>query len=111
MAVESHPYFTLDGRDLTVEVPVSIGEAVLGARVDVPTLNGPKTLTIPPGTSCGQRLRLRGQGVPASGGKPEGDLYVTLKILVPKHIDEESRELIRQFAERNPTRAREGLWP
>ena len=67
VTVEPHPYFTREGRNLSVEVPISVPEALLGAKVEVPTLDGFKTLTIPAGTSSGQKLRLRGQGVPASG--------------------------------------------
>ncbi len=108
--VQPHPYFTRQGRDLLVDVPLTVGEAVLGARVEVPTLDGPKTLPIPPGTSGGQKLRLRGQGVPARGDKPAGDLFVVAKIVVPKLTDPESQELIRQFAERHPMDPRRGLW-
>jgi DnaJ-class molecular chaperone len=110
ITVEPHAYFRREARDLYVEVPIAIGEAVLGAKVDVPTLNGFKTLTIPPGSSSGQKLRLRGQGVPASGSKPEGDLFIVLKVVVPKGVDDESRRLIQQFADRNPSRPRDGLW-
>lgn len=108
--VEPHPYFTRAGRDLSVEVPIGVAEAILGARVEVPTLGGSKTLTIPPGTSSGQRLRLRGQGVPASKSHPEGDLYVVAKVVVPRAVDEEGRRLIEEFAALNPSRPREGLW-
>lgn len=108
--VAPHPYFSRDGRDLLVEVPVSLDEAVLGVKVDVPTLDGMKTLPIPAGTSSGQKLRLRGQGIPARGDKPAGDLFVVVKIVVPKTVDAESQDLIRQFAERNPLRPRQGLW-
>jgi len=110
VTVEPHPDFTRDGRDLRVEVPVTVSEAVLGAKVEVPTPEGLKSLTVPPGSSTGQKLRLRGQGVPASGGKPEGDLFVVLKVVVPKTVDDESRRLIREFGERNPLRPREALW-
>lgn len=111
VSVEPHPYFNREGRNLSVELPISVAEAILGARVDVPTLDGSrKALTIPPGSSSGQKLRLRGQGVPASGGKPEGDLFFVLKIVTPKTIDETSRTLIRDFAERNPMNPREDLW-
>ncbi len=110
VSVEPHPYFSRDGRNLTVEVPLSVDEAILGAKIDVPTLNGPKSLSIPAGTSSGQKLRLRGQGLPAAADKPEGDLYVVLKLTVPKNVDDESRKLIREFAERNKTRPRENLW-
>ncbi len=84
VTVEPHPYFTRQGRDLSVEVPLTIDEATLGARVEVPTLDGLKTLPIPPGTSSGQKLRLRGQGVPARGDKPAGDLFVVAKVVVPR---------------------------
>jgi DnaJ-class molecular chaperone len=114
VTVQPHPYFTRDGRNLQVDVPVTVAEALLGARVDVPTVHGMKSLTIPPGSSSGQKLRLRGQGVPASGSgaarKLEGDLFVVLKIAVPRAIDETSQRLIREFDERNPLNPRGGLW-
>lgn len=105
-----HAYFTREGRDLVVEAPVSVPEAILGARIDVPTLDGLKTLPVPAGASSGQKLRLRGQGVPASKDQPAGDLFVVLKVVVPKGIDDESRRLIEQFAERNRQDPRAGLW-
>ncbi|HEX8200144.1 MAG TPA: DnaJ C-terminal domain-containing protein [Isosphaeraceae bacterium] len=108
--VVPHAYFTREGSDLYVDLPVTVAEAVLGAKVDVPTLDGTKTLTIPPGSSSGQKLRLRGQGVPGSGGKPDGDLFAVLKVVVPKTVDEESGRLIREFASRNPSNPRAGLW-
>jgi curved DNA-binding protein len=110
LGVLPHPYFTREGRNLVVEAPVSVAEAILGARIDVPTLDGLRTLPIPPGASTGQKLRLRGQGVPASKDVPAGDLFVVVKVVVPKAVDEESRHLIEQFAERNPQSPRAGLW-
>ena len=110
VAVETHPYFLRNGRNLSVEVPITVPEAILGARVEVPTLDGFRTMTIPAGTSSGQKLRLRGQGVPATKNHPEGDLYVVPKVVVPKSVDDESRHLIEQFAARNPHRPRETLW-
>jgi DnaJ-class molecular chaperone len=110
LAVLPHAYFTREGRNLIVEAPVAVAEAILGARIDVPTLEGLRTLTIPPGTSSGQKLRLRGQGVPASKDLPAGDLFVVAKVIVPKSVDDESRRLIEQFAERNPQTPRAGLW-
>ncbi len=110
ITVEPHPHFSREGRNLTVEVPITVAEAVLGAKVDVPTLDGLKTMSIPPGTSTGQKLRLRGQGVAASKAQPEGDLYIIPKVMVPKSVDEESRKLIEQFAERNPSRPRDDRW-
>src|SRR5262249_34269956 len=108
--VESHKYFKRDGRNLEVEVPITVGEAIRGAKIDVPALDGMKSLTIPPGSSSGLKLRLKGQGVLAAGGKPAGDLFVVLKIVVPKNIDEASRRLIEEFSQRNPYNPRAGLW-
>jgi len=108
--VEPHPYFKREGSDLSVDLPLSVGEAILGAKVDVPTLDGSRSVPIPPGSSSGQRLRLKGQGVPASGGKTAGDLFVVLKVVVPKNIDESSRKLIEDFQARNPSNPRAGLW-
>lgn len=110
VTVEPHPYFTRDGRNLSVDLPISVSEAILGAKIEVPTLDGRKSLPIPPGTSSGQKLRLRGQGVPASGSKPAGDLFLVPKIVVPKKVDEASQRLISEFAERNPLNPREGIW-
>ncbi len=110
IAVEPHPFFRREGRDLLVDVPLAVGEAILGARVEVPTLDGPKTLPIPAGTSTGQKLRLRGQGVPAHKDQPAGDLFVVIKVVVPKGVDEEGRRLIEQFAQRYPMQPRAGLW-
>jgi len=110
LTVAPHSYFTREGRNLVVEVPISLAEAAIGAKVEVPTLDGHKTLPIPPGTSSGQKLRLRGQGVPAHKDHPAGDLFVVVKIVVPKSIDDESRRLIEQFADRNPSKPRAGLW-
>jgi DnaJ-class molecular chaperone len=108
--VEPHSYFTREGRNLVVEVPITVAEAVLGSKVEAPTLSGMKSLTIPPGSSSGRKLRLREQGIPASGGKPAGDLYVVLKVVVPKTVDPASRRSIQEFAERNPYNPRAGLW-
>lgn len=108
--VEPHPYFKREGANLSVEVPITVGEAVLGARVDVPTLDGTKAVAIPPGSSSGLRLRLKGQGVPGGGGKSAGDLFAIIKIAAPKGVDDQSRKLIEEFQERNPSNPRAGLW-
>jgi DnaJ-class molecular chaperone len=110
ITVEPHPFFKREERNLLVEVPITVAEAIMGAKVDVPSLDGMKSLTIPPGSSSGLRLRLKGQGVPASGGKGEGDLFLLLKVVVPKNLDDVSRKLIQDFAERNKQNPRAGLW-
>jgi len=110
IAVEPHPYFKREDRNLQVEVPVSIGEAVLGAKIEVPSLDGMKSMTIPPGSSSGQKLRLKGQGVPGSAGKPDGDLFVVLKVVVPKNVDDNGKRLIKEFADLVKQAPRAGLW-
>lgn len=94
--VEPHPAFRRQGDDLCVTVPIGVHEAVLGARVEVPSLEGPVKLRIPPGTQAGQRFRLRERGAPTpSGGR--GDLLVEVRIVVPEVIDERGKELMREF--------------
>lgn len=89
------------GDDLHGEVEIGIDEAVLGGKVPVSTMDGRLTLTIPPGTSSGKKLRLRGRGVLG-----RGDHYVTVKIVVPDKVDGRAEELIREFAVRAPARLR-----
>src|SRR5207244_3902310 len=97
--VRPHAQFTRQGDDLSVDLPLAIDEAVLGAKVDVTTLEGKVSLSIPPGTSSGARLRLRGKGAYKSAkGDERGDLYARTMVQVPKQIDEESAKLIREFA-------------
>jgi len=81
--VAPHPTLHRHGRDLSLHVPVTVSEAMFGARIDVPTLQGTIKLTVPPGSQCGTRLRLRGRGVPAAGEHAVGDLYVVLDVHVP----------------------------
>jgi DnaJ-class molecular chaperone len=80
--VLEHPYFRREGDDLHVDIPVSLSEAVLGGRIEVPTRTGNVALAIPPRSDSGTRMRLRGKGVPAHGGRPAGDQYVTLRVVV-----------------------------
>ena len=94
--VGAHPVFGRRGRDLTVTVPVTYPEAVLGAEVDVPTLEGTVTVKVPPGSRSGRTLRLRGRGVPARGGA--GDLLVTLEVAVPSDPSPELRQLVESMA-------------
>lgn len=106
--IASHPAFTRRGPDLTVRVPVTLGEAALGAKIDVPSPWGEIAVKIPPGTSSGKRLRIKGHGVRREG-QPDGDLYVELSIVLPKELDEASQELVRKFDEKNPQRPRGDL--
>jgi DnaJ-class molecular chaperone len=91
-----HPVFTVRGDDLEVELPIAPWEAVLGAKVEAPTIDGKVELTVPPGAQNGQRLRLRGQGLnKRKGGR--GDEYVRLKIVVPKEVNAEERRLFEEL--------------
>jgi molecular chaperone DnaJ len=108
--VEPHPLFVRDGDDLHLAVPVAIHEAALGARVEVPTPDGPVRLRIPPGTQSGQRLRLHGRGVPSVRDGQRGDLIVEVRLVLPSLLDERSKELMREFGEINGEDVRQGLW-
>lgn len=109
--VSPHRYYQRDGRNILVETPVTIGEAVLGGKIEVRSPDG-KThnVSVPAGASSGQKLRLRGLGIPGSGSTPPGDLLVVVKIVVPKPVDPEGQELIRKFSERHPLNPRERYW-
>ncbi|MDA7874809.1 DnaJ domain-containing protein [Rhodopirellula sp.] len=106
--VSDHPHFRRSGRNLELNLPVSIGEALLGSKIDIPTPSGTVALSIPANSSSGRRLRLKGQGVKQRDGS-SGDLYVVVQIEVPKATDEESQKLIEQFETQNPLALREGL--
>ena len=99
--VQPHAYFRREGLDVLVDVPVTLGEAALGAKVEVPTLTGKITLTLPANTSGGGRLRVRGQGIRREKPEEQGDLYVVVRIVLPKTLDDESKRLVREFEERN----------
>jgi curved DNA-binding protein len=100
--VEPHPRLRREGRDLVGEVPIGVITATLGGKVAVATLDGQATISIPPGTRSGQRFRLRGRGVPASGGQPAGDLHAVIQIHPPARLDPRSRELFEELARLNP---------
>jgi molecular chaperone DnaJ len=106
--VRPHPVLERKGDNLYLEVPITIAEAGLGARIDVPTVDGRTTMRIPPETSSGQVFRLRGKGVPHLKGGGHGDQFVTVKIVAPKNLDTRSQELLREFARLNPDDPRLG---
>lgn len=80
--VGTHPFFRRDLQDIQIDLPVTVQEAVLGGRVTVPTITGPVTMSIPAGSEAGTKLRLRGKGIPAHGGRPAGDAFATLRIVI-----------------------------
>jgi curved DNA-binding protein len=106
LSIEPHPYFRRDGKDIILTVPLSVSEAVLGDKIDVPTLDGTVlTVKVPPGTSSGARLRLRGKGIAKNGG---GDLFLEFKVTVPGDVKDRGREIIEEFARLYPQNPRSG---
>lgn len=105
--VAAHPIFGLDGNNLTVTVPVTYSEAVLGAKVKVPTLDKPVTLRVPPGTQNGSKLRARGKGITTRKGT--GDLIVTFEVVVPQNLSAEAEQALRKYAELQSGDPREHL--
>ncbi len=99
--VAAHPFFTRDGDNITLDLPVTAGEAALGAKVAVPTPGGPVALSIPRHSDTGRQLRLRGRGIPAHAGRPAGDLYVTLRVVLGTP-DEALEQALAAFYERQP---------
>ncbi|MEL7367972.1 MAG: DnaJ C-terminal domain-containing protein [Myxococcota bacterium] len=104
LKIEPHPKFTLDGRDVRGTLNLSPWEAAIGASIEAPTLSGPVRLKVPAGTSSGQTLRLKGQGLPQKPGRngPPGDMYMTTKIVVPKTLTERERELLEALLQESP---------
>jgi molecular chaperone DnaJ len=109
--VQPHPFFQRRGDDLYTVVPITVTEATLGAKVEVPTMDGRSLLRVPPGTNSGQKLRLREKGVP-SVRQPghRGDQYVELQVVVPKPVDERVKELLRELEKIAPEDPRKDLY-
>jgi molecular chaperone DnaJ len=105
--VDPHPRFHRAGDDLHLQVPIAVHEAGLGTRIDLATPDGPARLRVPPGTQTGQRFRLRGRGAVTRGGA-RGDLVVEVRIVLPRVLDERSKELLREFGRINGQGVREG---
>ena len=100
--VRPHPYFRREGHDIYLDVPISISEAALGARIDVPTIDGMMRVTVPPGTAGGKRLRLKEKGVRGVGGKHRGHQYVVIRIVPPDKLSAEGRKLLEEFQKIHP---------
>jgi len=98
----SHPLFRRDGVNIRIEMPVTLSEAVLGARIQVPTPSGSVTMTVPAGSNTGTTLRLKGKGVAGRGGRPAGDELVELKVVLPEAPDDELREFLESWGRRHP---------
>jgi DnaJ-class molecular chaperone len=100
--IGKHPQLRVVGRDLRLGLPITLYEAVLGGKVEVPTLDGHVELTIPKHSNGGRTLRLRGKGLPANGGKPAGDLLVSLRVVLPDDADPELDRLANRLRSEKP---------
>jgi len=108
--VEEHPFFHRTGDNIEIRVPITVAEAGLGAKVEVPTIDGRTVLKIPPGTQNGQKFRLREKGVFNSRKNQRGDQIVEASIQVPKVQDERTKEILRELAKLNPEDPRAEIW-
>jgi molecular chaperone DnaJ len=95
--VTPHSLYRREGSNLFVKVPITVPEATLGAKIEVPTMDGPSTIRIPPGTKSGQRFRLRDKGVPVAGGRARGDEFVEVGIVPPPFADQRVRDLMKEL--------------
>jgi molecular chaperone DnaJ len=109
--VGEHPYFQREGDDIEITAPLAVWEASLGAKIEVPTIDGRTILKIPQGTKNGQKFRLREKGVPNSRTGQRGDQFVEVSIQAPDPRDEKTRELLKKMAEVAPEDPRAGIWP
>jgi curved DNA-binding protein len=102
-----HPYFRREGLDVHMDLPISMYEALEGTKVEVPTLDGPVTITVPPGTSSGAKLRIRERGI--HRGNEKGDQYNMVKVIVPRQIDDEDKKLVEKLKAKHPIEARKDV--
>ncbi len=109
--VEPHAFFQRDGENILIQVPVTVSEAALGAKIEVPTIDGRALLKIPMGTQTGQKFRLREKGVLSSRKAMRGDQIVEVVVQAPKARDERTKELLRELAALNPEDPRAEMWP
>ncbi len=109
VTVEPHPIFGRDGNDVLVELPITLYEAVLGASINVPTIDGKVAVKVPAGSNSGTQLRLRGRGIQAGKTGQRGDQYVRLVVVMPKEVDADLKSAIERSAERHPYKVRAKL--
>jgi DnaJ-class molecular chaperone len=107
--VAPHFFFKRDGQDIRVELPVTLAEAVLGGRVEVPTTTGNVAMKIPKHSNTGAVLRLKGRGIKGAGGRPDGDQYVTLKVVLPEKPDPALEKFVEGWAEAHAYNPRKGM--
>jgi molecular chaperone DnaJ len=109
ISVRPHEFFHREGNDILCTVPITITEAALGTKIEVPSLDGKTLLKVLPGTQSGQKFRLRGKGAPSLRGEPPGNQIVEVRVVVPKICDERSKEILQELARLNPENPRAGL--
>jgi molecular chaperone DnaJ len=97
ITVKPHPVFKRKGDDIYLDLPVTFGEAALGAKIEVPTIDGVAAMTLPPGTQGGQRFKLSGKGFPSPKTGVRGNQYVVIKIVVPKNLDSGAKDKVREI--------------
>lgn len=110
LEVTPHPFFKREGSNIYIKVPITVPEATLGAKIEVPTVYGEKkSIRIPPGTKSGQKFRLKGEGAPVCGRNSRGDMYVEVTIVPPSSVDQRVRELMRELEKFYETSPRKNL--
>lgn len=102
ISIEPHPYYRREGRDIHLDLPITLNEALHGAKVKVPTLNGSVTMVIPPGSNAGQLFRLKGKGIPAHSIRAAGDQFVTLQVVLPDQADQNLSEIVKRWEAAHP---------
>jgi DnaJ-class molecular chaperone len=107
--IDKHPYFRRDGRDIRLDLPVTLAEAMTGAKIQLPTLFGPVTLTVPENSNTGTVFRIKGKGVPAAGISEAGDLLVTLAVHLPDKAGAVLTDAVRKWESKNPYYPRKGF--
>jgi molecular chaperone DnaJ len=108
--VRPHEFFERRGNDLYTKVPVTISEATLGAKIEVPTIDGRSLVRIPPGTNSGKTLRLKEKGVPSARNGARGDEYVEIQVVVPQPTDERVRNLMKELETLSPDDPRQNIF-
>ncbi|GAB4485130.1 MAG: molecular chaperone DnaJ [Thermodesulfovibrionales bacterium] len=109
IVVKPHPLFTRKEDDLYLDLPVTFGEAALGAKIEVPTIDGMAAMTLPAGTQSGQKLKLSGKGFPSSRNGRRGDQFVTIKVVVPKHVPDKAKASIEEIERLYTESPRKGM--
>jgi molecular chaperone DnaJ len=109
ITVRPHEFFSREGNDIHCVIPITVTEAALGTKIEVPGIDGRTLLRIPPGTQSDQKFRLRGKGVPSLKGEAQGNQIVEVRVVVPKIADERSKEILRELARLNPEDPRADL--